>query len=106
VLGSAVLMDPSSYDLETSLSSSDFRQVPTSVGRSLFGVYQPRQRAVPLEEALLWNCSQKECFSGQQQLIPVVLATWEAEIRRIKVQGPPRQIVITSHLQNNQSKMD
>jgi hypothetical protein len=30
--------------------------------------------------------------------MPVILATWEAEIRRIVVRGP--------HLQNNQIKMD
>jgi hypothetical protein len=37
----------------------------------------------------------------------VTLATWEAEIRRIKVQGQPGQIVPRDiHLQNNQSKMD
>jgi hypothetical protein len=28
-----------------------------------------------------------------QWLTPVILATWEAEIRRIKFQGQPRQIV-------------
>jgi hypothetical protein len=26
-------------------------------------------------------------------LMPIILATWEAEIRRIEVQGQPRQIV-------------
>jgi hypothetical protein len=40
-------------------------------------------------------------------LTPVILATWEAEIRRIMVQGQPRQIVHeTSSLKNNQRKMD
>jgi hypothetical protein len=35
-----------------------------------------------------------------------ILATWEAEIGRIKVRGQPRQIFKRSHLQNNQSKRD
>jgi hypothetical protein len=37
------------------------------------------------------------------------LATWKAEIRKIEVQGQPRQIVHETpppHLQNNHSKMD
>jgi hypothetical protein len=38
--------------------------------------------------------------------MPVILATLEAEIRRIKVQGQPVQIVHETHLQNNQSKVD
>jgi hypothetical protein len=37
-------------------------------------------------------------------LIPLI--PWEAEIRRIKVQGQPGQIVPRLHLQNNQSKMN
>jgi hypothetical protein len=31
-----------------------------------------------------------------QWLTPVILATWEAEIRRIMVQGQTRQIVLTT----------
>jgi hypothetical protein len=39
--------------------------------------------------------------------MPVILAIWEAEIRRIMVPGQPRQIVLkNSHLINNQSKLD
>jgi hypothetical protein len=39
--------------------------------------------------------------------MPVILATWEAEIGRIAVSGQSRQIVHeTLHLQNSQSKMD
>jgi hypothetical protein len=36
--------------------------------------------------------------------MPVILATWEAEIRRITVEGQQEQIVHHTHLQNNQSK--
>jgi hypothetical protein len=39
--------------------------------------------------------------------MPGILATWEAEIRRITVSGQPEKIVCESpHLQNNLSKMD
>jgi hypothetical protein len=38
--------------------------------------------------------------------MPVILATWEAEIRRITVQGQSGEIFHLTHLQNNQSKMD
>jgi hypothetical protein len=39
-------------------------------------------------------------------LIPVIPATWEAEIRRIKVQPAQANSLEDLHLQNNQSKMD
>jgi hypothetical protein len=32
--------------------------------------------------------------SGPQWLMPIILATWEAEIRRIEVPSQPRQIVL------------
>jgi hypothetical protein len=35
----------------------------------------------------------KKSFADGQWLTPVILATQEAEIRRIKIQGQPRQIV-------------
>jgi hypothetical protein len=38
--------------------------------------------------------------------MPVILATWEAEIGKTEVGGQPEQIVWDPHLQNNQSKMD
>jgi hypothetical protein len=40
-------------------------------------------------------------------LMPVIIATLEAGIRRITVQGPPKQILCkTLSPKNNQSKMD
>jgi hypothetical protein len=40
--------------------------------------------------------------------MPVILATWEAEIKRMAVWGQPMQKVHETppHLQNNKSKMD
>jgi hypothetical protein len=40
----------------------------------------------------------------QARLMPVVLATWQAETWRIMARGQPRQI--DPHRQNNQSKMN
>jgi hypothetical protein len=38
--------------------------------------------------------------------MPIILATWEAEIRRIAVLGQPRQIVLKTPIsKKNQSKM-
>jgi hypothetical protein len=34
----------------------------------------------------------KKCQAGHQLLTPVILATWEAEIRRISVRGQPSKI--------------
>jgi hypothetical protein len=45
------------------------------------------------------------CYAGHRELMTVILATWEAEIRRIVVQGQPRQIVQeTPHLQITTTK--
>jgi hypothetical protein len=42
-----------------------------------------------------------------QWFTPVILATWESEIRGVVVQGQPEQMVHeTPHLKNNQSKKD
>jgi hypothetical protein len=42
----------------------------------------------------LQNCElKKPLFTGCQWLMPVILATQEAEIRRIAVQSQPRQIL-------------
>jgi hypothetical protein len=41
-----------------------------------------------------------------QWLIPIILATWEAEIGRIVVWGQLGKQFTRSHLQINQSKMD
>jgi hypothetical protein len=38
--------------------------------------------------------------------MPVILAAWEAGIRRMAVPGQQGQIVYEAHFQNNQSKMD
>jgi hypothetical protein len=37
--------------------------------------------------------------------MPVIIATWEANIRRIAVQGQPRQIVLETLFPNNQNKV-
>jgi hypothetical protein len=47
-------------------------------------------------------------FNARHQcLTPVILATWETEVWRIKVQGQPREIVHkTPSPKNNRNKMD
>jgi hypothetical protein len=53
-----------------------------------------------------YHSDQKLIQAGCLWLMPVILATWEAENGRIKVRGQSRQTVCkTPHLQNNQSKM-
>jgi hypothetical protein len=36
--------------------------------------------------------------------MPIILATWEVEIKKVMVQDQSYQIVHETHLQNNQSK--
>jgi hypothetical protein len=38
--------------------------------------------------------------------MPIILAIWEAEIKRVAVQGQPGEKGGTPYLQNNQRKMD
>jgi hypothetical protein len=42
------------------------------------------------------NCKKKtnKQKTGCRWLTPIILATWEAEIRRIKVGGQPKQMVL------------
>jgi hypothetical protein len=48
----------------------------------------------------------RKSISWAQWLTPVILATWDAEIRRITVQGQFRQTVQeTPQLQNTESKV-
>jgi hypothetical protein len=49
--------------------------------------------------------SQKTKQTRHQWLVPVILATWGAEMRRIEIQGQPGQFE-RPHFQNNQNKMD
>jgi hypothetical protein len=44
--------------------------------------------------------------AGHQWLTLVILATWEAKMERINVQGQPGQIVHKTYFQNNHTKMD
>jgi hypothetical protein len=52
------------------------------------------------------SCIVRRCLKKQTKqtghwwLMPVILATWEAEIERIQEQGQPRQIVPKTNLQN------
>jgi hypothetical protein len=45
----------------------------------------------------VWRCV---FLSGCQLLMPTILASWEAEIRRISGQGQPVQIFLRPHLKN------
>jgi hypothetical protein len=51
-----------------------------------------------------WVCFKSQLKLGTEDL-PVILATWEEEIRKIVVQSQLGQIVLKTHLQNNQSKV-
>jgi hypothetical protein len=43
----------------------------------------------------------KLCLAGHQWLMPIILATQEAEIRRIAIQSQPQQIVCETLSQKN-----
>jgi hypothetical protein len=43
-------------------------------------------------------------IAGLWWLTPIILGTWEAEIRRIKVQSQPRQIVHRPYLEIKKTK--
>jgi hypothetical protein len=42
--------------------------------------------------------------AGRQRLTPVIIATQETEIRRVKVQSQPGEIVPRPHLENTQHR--
>jgi hypothetical protein len=47
----------------------------------------------------------KKAMAGCRWLVPVILATWEAEIRRIAAEGQPRQILHKTLIsKNNEAK--
>jgi hypothetical protein len=49
---------------------------------------------------------ERQVQAGSWWFMPIILATWKAEIGRTVIQGKPGQTVQESQLQNNQSKMD
>jgi hypothetical protein len=68
--------------------------------------YDFGRRDRPLEHAVRQIFkAEKQFIAGHQWVTPIVLATWEAEVKRIEVPGESRQIFVPE-LQNNQSKMD
>jgi hypothetical protein len=55
-----------------------------------------KKKKIPLQhghKAFDLNCFKKQMEAGRQWLMPVVLATWEAEIMRTKVTGQLQKIV-------------
>jgi hypothetical protein len=57
-----------------------------------FSIYFPKTKGIDC--ILLIYLLKSGNLAGCWWLIPVILATWEAEIRRIMVRGQPRQIVL------------
>jgi hypothetical protein len=55
--------------------------------------------------AMSLSCVYMPANARHWWLLLVILATWKAEIQRVKVQGQPRQTE-RPHFQNNQSKTD
>jgi hypothetical protein len=65
----------------------------------------PKKMVLNLKLAI--SCFWHQLFmkhTGNYWLTPVILATHEAEIGRVEVQGLPEQMCKRPHLQNNQHK--
>jgi hypothetical protein len=61
---------------------------------------------VEVGEHFLHVPSRNSVEAGRQWLTPIILATWEAEIRRIVAEASLCKYFKSPHLQNYQNKMD